>query len=129
MKKLFLLGGGLMAVMPLAAFAEVADSSRVLGIMDVVTQILSYLLPILIAVAVIYFIWGVIQYLISGDEEKKKKATGMITRGLIGLFIIVAFWGIIRFFSDTVGVGPEQLNENAIPCVPNPYSVPPVTCN
>ena len=131
MKKLFLLGGGLMASMPLVALAvgEYADSSRIGGIFGLISDILAWVIPILVTIAVIYFIWGVVQYLISGDEEKKKKASGMITRGLIGLFIIVAFWGIIRFFSDSIGVGPEQLNENAIPCVPNPYANPPITCN
>ena len=125
MKKLFLFGSSLMMAMPLAVFAEYgdvvegqADPSRIGGIFNLINNILHWVIPVLITVAVIYFIWGVIQYLISGDEEQKKKATGMTTKRLIGLFIIVAFWGIIRFFSDSIGVGPEQLNVDAIPCVP-----------
>ena len=49
----------------------------------------------------------------------KKKAKEVITSGLIGLFIIVSFWGIIKVVTDTFGVGPERLNERAIPCIPN----------
>ncbi len=111
MKKIIVLG--LVLVSP--ALASAADAFSIVG---TIGQWLGYITPILISLAVVYFIWGVIQYLIAGDEEKKKKATGMITAGLIGLFIIVAFWGIIRLVTNTFGVGPEQLNDAAIPCVP-----------
>lgn len=123
MKKIIFLG--LAVVLPSVALA--ADAFSIVGIIG---QWLGYIIPILITLAVVYFIWGVIQYLIAGDEEKKKKATGMITAGLIGLFIIIAFWGIIRLVTNTFGVGPEQLNRNAIPCVPqfSPQGVPMNNC-
>ena len=111
MKKIIFLG--LVLVSPSLALA--ADAFSIFG---VIGEWLSFIIPILITLAVVYFIWGVIQYLIAGDEEKKKKATGMITAGLIGLFIIIAFWGIVRLVTTTFGVGPEQLNRNAIPCIP-----------
>lgn len=114
MKKIISWGIVLGAVAPVIAFAQDAR-----GILTIIADIFRYIIPILITLAVIYFIWGVIMYLIGGDEEKKKKASGMIIRGLIGLFIIIAFWGIIRVVTDTFGVGPEQLNQNAIPCIPN----------
>lgn len=115
MKKIISFGIGLGVVAPFVAFAADAFS-----IITKVTQILSVIIPLLITFAVVYFIWGVIQYTISGDEEKKKKARGMIIQGLIGLFVIIAFWGIIRLITNTFGVGPEQLNSNAIPCIPAP---------
>lgn len=114
MKKIVSLGV-VLGFAPLFAFAANAFS-----ILATVNQIMAVIIPILITFAVIYFIWGVIQYTISGDEEKKKKARGMIIQGLIGLFVIVAFWGIIRLITNTFGVGPEQLNSSAIPCIENP---------
>jgi threonine/homoserine/homoserine lactone efflux protein len=118
MKKIISLGV-VLGFAPVVALAADAYS-----IIATVNSILSWIIPVLITLAVIYFIWGVIQYLISGDEEKKKKARGMIISGLIGLFVIVAFWGIIRLITNTFQVGPEQLNKNAIPCIPGPG----VTC-
>ena len=115
MKKIISFGIGLGVVAPFVAFAADAFS-----IIAKVTQILSVIIPLLITLAVVYFIWGVIQYTVSSDEEKKKKARGMIIQGLIGLFVIIAFWGIIRLITNTFGVGPEQLNSNAIPCIPAP---------
>ncbi len=114
MKKIFSIGA-VLAGFPMFAFAGDAFS-----VLTVVNQILATIIPILITFAVVWFIWGVIQYTISSDEEAKKGARNKIIQGLIGLFIIVAFWGIIRLITNTFGVGPEQLNQSAIPCIPGP---------
>ncbi len=107
--------GVILGSAPLFAFAADAFS-----ILTVINQILATLIPILITLAVVYFIWGVIQYTVSTDEEAKKGARGKIINGLIGLFVIVAFWGIIRLITNTFGVGPTQLNQSSIPCIPTP---------
>jgi uncharacterized membrane protein len=100
---------------PLFAFAADAFS-----IITVINKILATLIPVFITFAVAWFIWGVISYTITADEEKKKKARAAIIQGLVGLFVIVAFWGIIRLITNTFGVGPEQLNSTSIPCIPGP---------
>jgi hypothetical protein len=115
MKKIISYGVVLSIVAPFVAFA--AD---VLDIINTITRILDRVMPVLITIAVIYFVWGVIQYTVAQDEEKKKKARGAIIQGLIGLFIIVAFWGILNVVENTFHVGPSRLNPNAIPCVPSP---------
>jgi hypothetical protein len=107
--------GAVATLFPMLAFAANAFS-----ILTVINQILATLIPILITLAVVYFIWGVIQYTVSTDEEAKAGAAGKIINGLIGLFVIVAFWGIIRLVTNTFGVGPEQLNQGSIPCIPGP---------
>lgn len=109
--------GAVLGSFPLFTFA--ATAANAFSILDTVNQILNWLIPILITVAVIYFIWGVIQYTVSQDEEAKKGARGKIIQGLIGLFVIVAFWGIISLITNTFGVGPQKLNKDAIPCIPS----------
>jgi uncharacterized membrane protein len=114
--------GAVLGFIPFLAFAADAFS-----ILDVISGLLAYVIPILITLAVVYFIWSVIQYTLSSDEEAKKKAKSGIIQGLIGLFVIVAFWGIISLITNTFGVGPQQLQNNAIPCIPNPQAG--ITCN
>jgi len=114
MKKFISIGAVLIAL-PSLAFAANAFT-----IMTTINQILSTAIPILITLAVVYFIWGVIQYTVSSDEEAKKKAKTGIIQGLIGLFVIVAFWGIISLITNTFGVGSQQIRSDAIPCIPGP---------
>ena len=106
----------ILGVAPLFVFAY-ADA---FSILTVANKILSWVIPILITLAVIYFIWGVIQYTVSTDEEAKKGARGKIIQGLIGLFVIIAFWGILSLITTTFQVGPQKLAPDAIPCIPGP---------
>jgi uncharacterized membrane protein len=115
MKKIISFSAVLAVVAPALVFAADAFS-----IITKVNQILSLIIPVLITLAVVYFIWGVIQYTVSSDDEKKKKARGAIIQGLIGLFVIVAFWGIVGLITNTFGVGSSQISGSAIPCIPGP---------
>lgn len=115
MKKIILLGVVLGAA-PLLVFA--APGVTAFSILGRIAQLLSYIIPVLITLAVVYFIWGVIQYTVSTDEEAKKGARSKIIQGLIGLFVIIAFWGIINLVTSTFGVGAEITPP--LPCIPNP---------
>jgi len=119
MKKIVLFGA-VLGALPMFAFADWFSGPDAWEIFGKLQGLLNIIIPILITLAVIYFIWGVIKYTLSTDEEAKKKARGMIIAGLIGLFIIVAFWGVISIITSTFGVGPMQLDVNALPCIENP---------
>ncbi len=114
MKKIIFLGA------VIGAFPMFAHAADAFSILTVINRILATLIPIMITLAVVYFIWGVIQYTLTTDEEAKKKARSKIIYGLIGLFLIVAFWGVVRLITTTFGVGPEQIQEGVLPCIPGP---------
>jgi len=116
MKKLFPLVAIAGVAFPAVTFATDADAFSILG---TIATFLSYVTPVLVTIAVIFFIWTVIKYTMTKDEAQKKKAKDNIVPALIGLFIMVAFWGILTVVSNTFGIGPEQLDERDIPCVPN----------
>ena len=86
-------------------------------ILNTITKLLSSVIPILIIIAVIYFIWSVIQYTLSSDEEAKAGARKGIITGLIGLFIIISFWGIVRVVQTTFNVGGAKLDKQELPQV------------
>lgn len=115
MKK-YILFGSVMSLAPVAVAFAAADAFSILAI---VQSILNIVIPLLITIAVVYFIWGVIQYTISQDEEAKKNARTKIIMGLIGLFVIVAFWGILNVLSRTIGVSNDRTPQG-LPCIPNP---------
>ncbi len=63
------------------------------------------IVPFLITLATVAFIWGVIQYFLNPDnEEKRKKGKEYILWGLIALFVMVSMWGLVALLTDTFGV-------------------------
>ena len=118
MKKIIGVGAVLGSVSPLLAFAETAQVGLT-GILFTISGLLDIILPILIAFAAVWFVYNVIKYTITSDEEGKKKAKGGIISGLIGLFIIIAFWGIIGIVKNSFGVK-SNLGEQVVPCIPAP---------
>jgi hypothetical protein len=65
----------------------------------------SALVQIAISFAVVYFIWGVVQYVLNADNvEERKKSKQVMLWGIIAIFVIISVWGIINFFRTTLGV-------------------------
>lgn len=77
--------------------------SDVTGIINFLSNILEkQILPLLIGVAVVAFVYGILQYFLNPDnEEKRKKGKEYLVWGLVGLFVMVSFWGIIAIFQNT----------------------------
>lgn len=113
MKKFALLVLGLVVV-PSISFAAGTDLGYILG---KIISYLNYIVPALVTVAVVYFIWGVISFIMSSEEDAKKKGKAKIINGLIGLFVIVAFWGIISIVQNTFGID-NRTSTGITPCVP-----------
>ena len=88
-----------------------------------ISSILNTVVPVLIALGVVYFIWGVVQYVMASEEEAKKKGRNRMIYGIIGLVVIVAMWGFVGIIQNSFGLSGTY--QGAIPCVPIP---PNTTC-
>ena len=89
-------------------------------------RIIRIVIGMLFPLATIFFLWGVIEYMrAAGDEKKIKDARQKITYGIIGLFMMVAVWGIVgaivkTFGLDTGGVSlPREIPAVQIETNPN----------
>ncbi len=105
---------------PATALAQIGGPRPDFGYTnDVVQQVVEWsktAVTFLMVVATLYFIWTVIQYIRvkeAKDAEERKKA---VIRGVIGLFVIVAIWGIVRVISNSLGV--SGINTAVPPCPP-----------
>jgi hypothetical protein len=82
-----------------------AGAATVGSVIDNLQGILNALIPLLMVAAFVVFLWGVVKFILAGgDEEKRKSAKNFIIYGLIGLFVMVAVWGIIKLVAGTFGV-------------------------
>ena len=80
---------------PTPAFAAVIN--------PIMTYVVSPLIMLMFAVAIIMFVWGVVEMLMKGDDSTARdKGRNHMIAGIIGIFIMVSAWGIIQFISDTL---------------------------
>jgi len=73
------------------------------GILNIVAGLIQGATPIVVALALLYFFWGLASYILkSGDDEGQKKARNTMIWGILALFIMVSVWGIINVIRDTL---------------------------
>lgn len=72
---------------------------------DILGEVVVYLdlaLKVLMGLAVLYFVWTIIQYFISpSSSEKRKEAGSYVLYSVIGFFVIISFWGIVNVLTAT----------------------------
>src|SRR5271157_6129326 len=65
----------------------------------------SSVIPLILALAVAMFVWGVFQYVIySGEEAKKEKGRQFMLWGIIALAVMVCVWGLVSIIGNTFGI-------------------------
>jgi len=86
-------------------FIQTAEAS-VESLMGKVNKlIINPLIVLLFAMAVVYFVYGLVKYLISPDnEEVRKSSKSHMLWGVIGMFIMVSVFGIMNLIMNTLGV-------------------------
>jgi hypothetical protein len=60
------------------------------------------LVPIVIGLALLVFLWGVLRYLFSKDDTAKGEARNFMMWGIVALFVMVSVWGIVTILSQTI---------------------------
>jgi len=90
-------------------------SSGITGLLEMVMGIIQALIPIVIGLAVLTFLWGILQYVVAKDEDKQKEARGIMLYGIIALFVMVSVWGLVNILGDSL-----NLNKTT----PPPPSIP-----
>ncbi|RJQ30735.1 hypothetical protein C4572_03640 [Candidatus Parcubacteria bacterium] len=71
-------------------------------IFDFADDVLSKLVPLLIAVAVVILLIAIVSYIRAGDDDEKRgKARNLMIYGIIGLFVMVSIWGLVNILSGT----------------------------
>ena len=98
--------GTLGLLTPSLAFARDVTS----GLADLLDQIgglLNQVVPLLIGLAVVAFLWGVVMYLFGKDKDGAK--TFMLW-GIIAIAVMVSIWGLVRILQETFGLDTADVN-------------------
>jgi len=88
--------------LPVLAFAQEQSAS---GLITKFGALLSQLVPLLIGLAVVIFLFGVLRFIFSGDnDEKRKSGAWFMAYGILGLFVMVSIWGLVSFLGESLGI-------------------------
>jgi hypothetical protein len=129
MKKLILY---FLFVFPFLAFAQPplvqafrgnpAYATPLGGVMAVVLNLISLASFIVGALALIWFFWGIIQYVLKGENiEKRAQSRDFMIYAVIGMFVMFSIWGLVNLVRNTFfrpGDPAVHLLPGDIPSVP-----------
>lgn len=99
-----ILAGVLVSLFPVVALA--AQGDWVSNIFLMIGGWVKLAVPLIISLAVVWFLWNVFIFMSTADEEKKGRAkTGMIW-GVVAIAVMVSIWGLVGVLSSIFNVGP-----------------------
>lgn len=90
-------------------------------IIDTITGLAQAVVPVLVSLAFLFFLWGLASFLLSaGDPEKQKVGKDRMIWGGVALFFIVSVGGLLAilsqtFFPSNVHSVPPGYNANQFP--------------
>ncbi len=113
------------AVISFAPFAASAAPATAGSLIDGITGVFKTLIPIMLSLAMLVFFWGLVKFINHADDEKAvAEGKGLMVWGMIGIFVMVALWGIVGFIQNQLGldsgaaVGTLPSMRNSIPYGP-----------
>jgi phosphotransferase system glucose/maltose/N-acetylglucosamine-specific IIC component len=67
-----------------------------------IDNVLTPLVALIIAAAVVYFLWGVVKYINKvGKEEDRETGKKMMIYGVIAIFVMISIWGLVHILAAT----------------------------
>ena len=87
---------------PAAAFAQQAQNLSQLATLAI--KYFNVGIYLIIALAIVVFVWNVYIYFFTGDSTNKKEAGLYVMYSVIGLFVILSFWGLVNIVTNTLNL-------------------------
>jgi hypothetical protein len=111
-------------LVPFISSAQIADSSNAGPFQALLVNIIKFvnntLIPFIIGIGFLFFVWGIFLYFIMGgsDDEKKLKGRSLMISATIGFVVIIIFFGLVNLFTSSTGLEGESIK--GVPTVPVP---------
>lgn len=86
---------------------SVTNASTIGQVVQNILSILDALLPIMIGLGTLFFVWGVFNYIRTDNAKDKGKAAGYIAWGVFILFVMVTAWALVHLIGQTAGINTQ----------------------
>lgn len=81
-------------------------------------------IQIMMAVAFLYFLYSVYEFITAKSDDKKKEWKGKLMYGIIALFVMSSAWGIVRILQNVTGATNTTTQQQTCPPGMFPQQVP-----
>ncbi len=104
-------------VLPVVTFAQFGEINDFLD--DISSFINGTLIPLVFALALLMFIYGMFKYFILGGDDDGNRETGrkLMLWAIVGFVVMVSIFGIVNLIANGLGFSSEEEIQN-IPNVP-----------
>ncbi len=77
------------------------------------------LVPFILGIGFLVFVWGMFKYFIQGgdNDDAKEKGKSLIMYAVAGFVVILSFWGIVNVIANGLGFG-KSIDKTDLPSVP-----------
>ncbi|MCX6701768.1 MAG: hypothetical protein NTX96_01050 [Candidatus Zambryskibacteria bacterium] len=89
--------------LPIVTFAAL-DGVR--GLLVALKGILNSIVPVLFGLSLVYFLWGVVQFILhdAGNEKTRDEGKKKIMWGIVALFVFVSIYGILAAIGSAIDI-------------------------
>ncbi len=101
-KHISIITAGAILSMPMFAFAAAQNFGE---LVKIAISMVKSLIPLVIALSLLYFSWGLFQLVKTNNENAREDAIKMMTFGILALFVMVSVWGLVNILTTTVFAG------------------------
>lgn len=114
MKKIvYLLSSAGALTLPFVASAQFEPTAGEFGVLmaDILTFVNTYVIPFIIGIGFLVFVWGMFQYFIAGgaNEEKKESGKSLMIWATLGFVLIIIFWGVLNLLTGSSGLEGQNI--------------------
>jgi hypothetical protein len=95
----------LVSAIAIPVFAEITTFKKLIDTVFI-SGLIRPLVPLLIGLGVVVFIYGVLILMFSEGGEKKEEGKQYMLWGIIGIFVMVSVWGLVNILIGTFGLDP-----------------------
>lgn len=94
-----------LGALPFVTFAQ--SLGNIQNIVTAFGNIIDILIPIVFALAILFFFWGLAQFILAADDEGAR-ASGRqkMIWGIVAIAVMASVWGLVQFLQQTFEVSP-----------------------
>lgn len=91
-------------LLPVFAFAAPASVGDIDSAIGAVGKLINSIIPLIFAIATVYFIWNLVKYIEAGkgDEKARGEAKDSIVFSLVLMFVMLSVWGLVGILKGSV---------------------------